>query len=209
MLASRTKNIKQEGFTLVEILVALVIFALLASITSGVIMYASEQSEHVQQDLNWLKQQQFSIKTMQQDIQHIVAQSIFDQTGKIAPPVIALPDEFIFVKYSAHEPAFPLERIHYVWDHTKLYRTTYRIDASKQEMTLPLEKEILFDSISKFDISYLSYGQGFTQNWPPGNLQIENQTPIPVAVKFDITFNNRGSQQIVINIPTTNVNRKN
>src|SRR5688500_2148990 len=79
---------KIRGFTLIEILIALAIFAILATITSSILYYTFNIRSHLLQRSNEIDALQLTIAFLQQDINHIVLRAVRSNNMQLIPAFI-------------------------------------------------------------------------------------------------------------------------
>ena len=76
---------KQQGFTLLELLIASIIFAIMAVMAYGGLDNVIRNSESSQQALKRLQQIQQSVSVLNRDFSQIVPRSIRDEFGNLQP----------------------------------------------------------------------------------------------------------------------------
>ncbi len=78
---TRTKILKQQGFTLLELLIASIIFALMAVMAYGGLANVMDSSEISKTALQRLKQLQQTVSILDRDLSQIVRRPIRDEYG--------------------------------------------------------------------------------------------------------------------------------
>lgn len=195
------------GFTLIEILIALSIFVIIAMITSSVLFSVSEQNNDLQKQLGELKNQQILVANLQQDFNNIINQSVFDNNQQVQAAFVSAPQSLSFTTSLNNSANTGLTRIEYHWNSSSISRTATAIDDKLNPKGKP-QTQTLMDKLSSVNISFLSLTGGFASNWPPANLgtaETQGTYPIPRAIKVILTFQNQERLELLFTIPTTNI----
>lgn len=194
------------GFTLVEVLIALMIFAVVATITTAVLREVIEQHIVVKSSSERFQKQVLFDAQFTKDIHSIVAQPVYSPTQVMEPAFTVLPHQISFtIETQLSSPA--LARIVYIWQPGQhlLIRKQYAIVHGIQSANF--EEQVLLRNIENIEWSFLSLGQGFSSNWPPGglgNIASLEQMPIPRAIQVAI-FQSSQKTLLLYPIPTTNL----
>lgn len=194
------------GFTLIEVLIAVAIFAIIASITSGVLHHLSMQYEHFNLHTNKLRQHLFATVILKSDLRTMVNQPVYQSDGKLLPAFDVSREQIAFTALSkSQQPA--LIRVHYLFRNHALLREVDAIEANT--IMRKLESAILLSDINTVHWQFLSYGQGFTDNWPPGNLggkTFLSRQPLPKAIRLVLSLGPKNSTiDYLISVPATDL----
>lgn len=183
----------RQGFTLIEILVALVVLAVLAVAAYGgldSIMTTRKQTEAQDKDF---RQLELAMATLTRDLEQSSARPVRYASGDRAPamqggahdvPVLSfthagLPNPLLV-------PRSGLERVAYEVDDGKLVRLFFPVLDQVLEMTP--ERQILLPGVNDFTVRFLDSSDTWQQNWPPLNAasrNAERNDPIAVEVTLD------------------------
>src|SRR5688500_612047 len=122
---------KELGFTLMEILIALAVFAILATITSSSLFYAFNTKARVAEQINRLTTLQLAIIQMERDSQQIVLRTVHGNEMQTFPVFIGEPQYLEFTRGGIanpnHEKRSTLKRVAFLCQNNKLLRRTWPI----------------------------------------------------------------------------------
>jgi general secretion pathway protein J len=201
----RSKKAKFRGFTLIEILIALIIFVIIASMTTASLHSIIQQHEILEQHSIALRDKSYAVAQLQQDAKKIIAQAVFQNDGKLLPAFEVMPKSLSFTILSKSlNPS--LLRIHYFLDKNSFIREVFAIN--NKQIDRLLDRTALFKDVESIEWGYLSYGQGFTSNWPPGALTLNASGArilIPRAIKINMNLLHQGNLNLLLVIPTSNL----
>lgn len=122
----------QLGFTLIEILIALSIFAVIAVIGSLVLRHLLETHAHIQKKEARLREVMTAMAIVRHDITQMIARPVTDTSGSELPALL-IPNrtqlEFTRTGYSNPLRAnrSTMQRVAYVFSDHALYRKTWNI----------------------------------------------------------------------------------
>ena len=184
---------KPKGFTLVELLVAIAIFAVLSALGWKVFDYIVKTK-----DQNVIHEQRLG--QLQQTYQQILRDTVqavpltANINGDIQPALVLQNGRFNFSKTGVTDPLeegiSPDERIEYQYraDEQKLYRLKYRnLNQAGQDQP---ESSVLLSEVEQFQIVVLNPNE-LTQ-WPDTSAdlnQLEHKQRLPKGIKIILTVN--------------------
>ncbi|WP_180037421.1 MULTISPECIES: type II secretion system minor pseudopilin GspJ [unclassified Acinetobacter] len=184
---------KPKGFTLVELMVAIVIFAVLSALGWKVFDYIVKTK-----DQNVIHEQRLG--QLQQTYQQILRDTVqavpltANINGDIQPALVLQNGRFNFSKTGVTDPLeegiSPDERIEYQYraDEQKLYRLKYRnLNQAGQDQP---ESSVLLSEVEQFQIIVLNPNE-LTQ-WPDASAdlnQLEHKQRLPKGIKINLTVN--------------------
>ncbi|UOH74011.1 type II secretion system minor pseudopilin GspJ [Acinetobacter schindleri] len=182
---------KKNGFTLVELLVAIAIFAVLSVLGWRVFDHI-----RVTRDQNTLHEQK--LNQLQQGYQQILRDMVqtvpltANVNGDIQPALVLQDGRFNFSKTGVTDPLeqgiAPDERVEYQYraDEQKVYRLKFR-NLNQTGRDQP-ESSILLSDVEQFQITALNPNE-ITQ-WPESGLDLnrtENKQLLPKGIKINLT----------------------
>ena len=182
---------KKNGFTLVELLVAIAIFAVLSALGWRVFDHI-----RVTRDQNTLHEQK--LNQLQQGYQQILRDTVqtvpltANVNGDIQPALVLQDGRFNFSKTGVTDPLeqgiAPDERVEYQYraDEQKVYRLKFR-NLNQTGRDQP-ESSILLSDVEQFQITALNPNE-ITQ-WPESGLDLnrtENKQLLPKGIKINLT----------------------
>lgn len=186
----RTAQKYKTGFTLVELLVAIAIFAVLSALGWKVFDYLIKVKDRNAMHEQNLGQLQEAYLLMQRDALQIVPLSS-NTAGSLQAAVILNNQRFTFSKAGVSDPLkqslSPYERIEYVYNAaekniTRLKYSNLNVTQSAQ----PLSSVILSD-VDEYQINILNPNE-LTQ-WPDSNIDVSDQKKIQLLPRgFKVKF---------------------
>lgn len=189
---------RARGFTLLELLVAMAIFAIVGAMAMGGLNAVLGQQDVARRQLQRLQQVQRAVRIMTADFSQINPRIVRDQLGSdIDPPLLAECHAEGLVCLSRdgwrnpfwRQPRGTLQRVRYRVEDDKVIREYW----NAMDVTLSNEprSEVLLDEVESFGVEYLD-GKGEIQTtWPPGQLPA-GDTSLPRGVSIIIELRDWG-----------------
>lgn len=184
---------KRSGFTLVELLVAIAIFAVLSALGWKVFDYLIKIKERNTQHEQRLGQLQEAYQQVLRDTVQIVPITA-NVAGQVQPAVMLQNGQLTFSKTGVTDPLMqgipPEERVEYIYkaDEKKLYRYKYK-NLNQTGNDQP-ETSVLLDSVDQFQIMLLNPNE--MAQWPEVTLSENDVTQakiLPRGLKINLTVN--------------------
>ena len=184
---------KRSGFTLVELLVAIAIFAVLSALGWKVFDYLIKIKERNTQHEQRLGQLQEAYQQVLRDTVQIVPITA-NVAGQVQPAVMLQNGQLTFSKTGVTDPLMqgipPEERVEYIYkaDEKKLYRYKYK-NLNQTGNDQP-ETCVLLDSVDQFQIMLLNPNE--MAQWPEVALSENDVTQtkiLPRGLKINLTVN--------------------
>ena len=166
---------KGDAFTLIEVLVSLAIFAILAALCYGALGRALDSAELLNSRMDRLQAIQRTIRLLGEDLQQLAPRPIRDELGDGFGP--ALDTNF--------QSGFALELTHGGWSNPltlprgTLQRSAYRLEEDELiryhwmvlDRTLANEAVdvVLLDGVESLLFRFLQSNGQWTEQWPPVN----------------------------------------
>ncbi|MGD8594528.1 MAG: type II secretion system minor pseudopilin GspJ [Gammaproteobacteria bacterium] len=185
----RCKNAR--GFTLLELLISIVIFGLIAAMAYSALnnmMIARSQTEARTQQLYKL---QMALTLMERDIEQIVDRPARDEFRQEQPAFMANERGEFLLEFTrtgwpnpAKLPRSHLQRVRYSLDEEKLIRSLwYVLDRAPDSERYDI---VLMDGVKSLEFSFLDDEKKPQRSWPPersnvGQILIPGQEPPPAA----------------------------
>jgi general secretion pathway protein J len=199
-----------KGFTLIEILIALTVFALLASITSSSLYYAFNTRTRVNAQAERLNSLQLAMSLIQQDTLQTVERSIRGNDMRLFPTFVGLPYYLELtrdgnVNPKSLEKRSTLIRIALICrDHKLIHRTWPSLDPVYRNT---YEEKILLKNIKNCHFNYINKNLQSLNEW---RIQTTPQQPVnqnqrlehlPKAIQVNITLKEWGVMSSLFIIP--------
>ena len=158
---------RNSGFSLLELLVALVIFALLATMTFRGIAQLATATQRINLDNRKWREVSLLIERLEEDISHAIDRPWRDQHGLVQPA-------FQGNNQSSNQytPQLDLVRL----ENTQVIRLAYRHHQQRLEMLLwpPLEQApltpasiaTLLENVASFELQFLDKQGHWRSQWP-------------------------------------------
>ncbi len=180
---------KQQGFTLLELMIASIIFAIMAVMAYGGLDNVISNSQSSKQSLQRLQQIQQSVSILNRDFRQIVARPIRDEFGNTQSYLTAGNNIDTLVEFTRGGRVNPggllrstLLRVAYQFDDETLVRLQWPHLDRTQEMEP--KKTILIDKLEEFTIRFLDDKSEWQEQWPPLNAVPGATAPHPLAIEI-------------------------
>jgi len=188
---------KNNGFTLLELLVALSIFSLV-----GVTVYSNlssmlETREHLQLVGRNLQELQSAFMLMSRDFEQAVDRPIRTEYGEEQSAMLwSERHEFLAItrngrRNPARMPRSSLQRISYRLDEERLLRESWPV-LDRGVDTIPFT-QVLLAEVLEFQVSFIGDNDKVSRSWPPLNpgFGSDNQA-LPRAIRIQLEVENWG-----------------
>jgi general secretion pathway protein J len=215
-MAMRTRSVKLidappqascRGFTLLEILVAIAIFAIVGTMAMVGYNELVSQSERIEMGAGRTRAVQSTIMRMSQDFATLEPRPVRQSMGQAMDPALrAAPstDELLELTHSgwsnpAGVPRPTLQRVSYRLDEGKLYRDYWPV--LDRTMNVEPISVMLLDEVKAISIRYMGQDREWKEQWPPLGYSGPNATVVlPLAVEINIELNDWGKLQRVVEV---------
>ncbi|HVC02429.1 MAG TPA: type II secretion system minor pseudopilin GspJ [Steroidobacteraceae bacterium] len=195
------------GFTLIEILVAMFILAIMSGLAYGTYRAARISAERTEQSLKRTRQIEFGMRMLVQDFAQIVPRPIRDPLGQSRLPCLiggtGTTDLADLTRGGWSNTAglqrSTLQRVGYQLDGTVLDRSYYTVlDPTTNDQ--PVVQRLL-TGVTGVQIEYLDMNQNWVTQWPPAALPpAEQLTARPAAVEIIVVFKDWGRVRRLVEV---------
>lgn len=146
---------ESSGFTLLELLIALFILAIVGAIISSGLHIVVTAQERINTKVAALGKLQLAMMIMERDIQQMIDQPVLDETGKTLPSLFIITHGVEFSRAGFVNPfdtyqRSTLQRVAYIQDGTNLVRITW--DALERPPKSQPENQVLLNNVKSFHI---------------------------------------------------------
>ena len=193
--------VKQQGFTLLELLIASIIFAIMAIMAYGGLDNVLSNSKVSEQALKRLQQVQQSVSVLNRDLSQIIQRSIRDEYGNTQPYLSAGNNLDYLVEFSRGGRVNPanllrssLLRVAYRFEEGKLIRLQWQqLDRAQG---IEPKQTTLIDDIENVTLRFLDDNGEWQEQWPPLNTASDSAqattTTKPAAIEIVMQLNDWG-----------------
>lgn len=186
-------KMRNAGFTLLEILIALFIFTILSTILVGALrnmMDAQTATEHKAERLRHL---QFALLMISRDVEQAIDRPVYAADGKEEQSFIGASKSFTFThagyaNLTGVLTHSTLQRTGYYWDNGALWRKSWGV-LDQAPQTQAHVRDLLED-VSEAHFQYLDKDNKFHDDWP---VEGQDEQQLPRAVRIYLTISKWGT----------------
>jgi general secretion pathway protein J len=186
---------RQHGFTLLELLIASIVFAIMSIMAYSGLDNILTSHEIAQQSLTRLREIQQSVMIMNRDFSQIVRRPIRDEFGNAQPHLKTDEGTDLLIEFTRGGRANPagllrssLQRVAYRTEENRLIRLSWNLLDRAQEAE-PRET-VLLEGLTEVNIRYLDESANWHDQWPPLNTEVsENLAKYPSPVGIEVVLN--------------------
>lgn len=194
-------NIKQQAYTLIEILVALTVFAILASITAGSMYHAFNTRDRLTKQSNQMNQIQLALMYLEKDMQHVVYRPTMGPDMQIYPGFIGKANYIEFTRELFDNDGQPtLKRIAYHCNpHELIRRQWHAVDMPNRD---DFHERVLLYHVTACQFAYVTHHHEILHQWRASALPTSpNRLPLPIGIQLTVTLQEAGSMTLLFPIP--------
>jgi general secretion pathway protein J len=194
---------KARGFTLVELMVAILILAIMATMAYGAIQNAVNNREALQENEKRLLEVQSAMRVMAQDFMQLAQRPVRQPVGdNWLPAISAQANAQPMVTFTRGGWANPagiqrpaLQRVAYIFENNVLRREHWAVlDATLSSQTVRRE---LLTKVRAVRIRYMDTGRQWREVWPVPGPPVPNALPgedmtRPIAVEVSLELDDWG-----------------
>ena len=188
-----------HGFTLLELLVAVAIFAVLSAMAYGGLRNVIDNSQQTEIAMKRMQQVQLAMLKISRDLTQLSQRSIRDEYGNSSNYILMGQGDDIFIEFTRGGRRNPAEMLR-----SHLQRVAYKIEENTlsrlhwpqldrtQEM-LPYES-VLLEEVESASIRFLDNNNEWHNEWPPLSAtgQPDGNTLALSAIEFTVTLQDWG-----------------
>ncbi|KTD55723.1 type II secretory pathway protein LspJ [Legionella santicrucis] len=196
---------KFQGFTLIEILIALAVFAILATITTSVLYNAFTTRSRVNEQSNRLNELQLAISLLQQDTSQAVERAIRGNEMRLFSAFIGQPNYLEFTRDGMVNPGSiekrsTLKRVAYVCQEGTLIRRSWNtLDTLNRNA---YEDKPLLSHLTDCHFGYLNQNLEILPEWREQAVSLnQRKEPFPKAIQVNMTLRDLGEINLLFTLP--------
>ena len=196
---------RNTGFTLLELLVSLSIFALIGVMAYSGLQSIMIQQSHTEEASQRLADLQKAYRIMRRDLEQIVVRKIRNEFGDTVDELVG-GRGFTGVEFSRAGHPNPagflrsdLQRVAYVPDQDTLLRQTWRVLDRAQD-SKP-DEQVLVEGVSRFSMNFLNAADEWLESWPPPQGLSATTGGLPQAVEVELELDNFGVINWIFRLP--------
>ncbi len=188
-----------HGFTLLELLVAVAIFAVLSAMAYGGLRNVIDNSQQTEKAMLRLQQVQLAMLKISRDLTQLSQRSIRDEYGNTSNYILTGQGDDIFIEFTRGGRRNPaemlrshLQRVAYKFEENTLSRLHWPHLDRTQEM-LPYES-VLLEKVESASVRFLDNDNEWHDEWPPLSAtgQPGGSTAALSAIEFTVTLQDWG-----------------
>jgi general secretion pathway protein J len=189
----------QRGFTLLELLIAITIFAILATFAYSGLKVVLDTENQTSQYSQRMSQLQLAFSLIKRDIEQAVDRPIRDEQGDEQSALVSggLLGRLLELTRDGYAnpmklPRSNLQRVGYQVDEETLYRLTWRILDRAQDSE-PHRYELI-DNIDELELVYFDKELKKHNQWPPDKFDPDSgeKPGLPVAIEMNLELKDWG-----------------
>lgn len=197
-----------RGFTLIEIIIALTIFATIAVITSSVLYQSFQIRERVTIQSEQLNTLQLALTLLQRDTEQLISRPVRGNEMHLFPAFIGQTSYLEFTRGGAVNPMSveqrsTLKRMAYICKRGKLIRRIWaQLDTPDRE---DYHDSILLNNLKNCSFAYMGSHQNITPVWyqDTSRESAGKKVSLPKAIQLTLTLKNWGQMVLLYVIPET------
>lgn len=195
----------QRGFTLVEMLVALTIFALMSLLAYRGLTAVLETRAHLTEDNRRWRDIALTLAQLEQDLGMAVNRPVRDSSDLVQPALVGNPQAL-----GPTDAQLSLSRMGMAWVTgvpADVQRHAYRLNnGSIEQLVWPVLDQaphsepavhVLLDRVKRFELRYLDRGGTWQPRWPLPGVAV----PLPAAVEVVVELDHGGTVTRVFALP--------
>jgi general secretion pathway protein J len=195
----RQNKRQYQGFTLIEMVIAVAIFAVMMVIAFPGLTHIAKVGEQVGQSNRRLSELQFALTYLNRDWTQVSSRKILDQYGDEQPHIV-IEDNSISFTHSGwsnllQQKRSELQRVQYLVKENQLIRQYWTsLDQATAEEPI---STVLIDGVESFIVHFIDGSEQAIERWPQGVQRVDK----PIALRVEIDVKQFGQVHRIMEIP--------
>ncbi len=200
---------RSRGFTLLELLVALAVFAILAVLAYGGLNAILQTRAETERQAARLAEIQSALTLLARDLNQAAPRAVRSEYGDALPALRGGPLAPLLLELTrggwrnpAAQVRSTLQRVGYAVEDEVLVRHSWRVlDRAQDSAAYPLR---VLTGVRRFQVRFMDEGRQWLDDWPPGVLPTQNaQAVLPrlLAVEVQIELEDLGEIRRLLPVP--------
>jgi general secretion pathway protein J len=180
----------QAGYTLIEVMIALVVFAIIAAISSGVLYHVFDIRKRVAIQANQLGELQLAATLLEHDLAQYVPRTVHTDNMQTIPAFVGTYQYMEFTRGGLANPnavaqRSGLKRVAYVCQKKQLIRRSWRVlDTASRE---DYDDRVILSNLEACSFAYISIYQQIMPEWKSFSLEgNQKMQAIPAGVEMTV-----------------------
>jgi general secretion pathway protein J len=191
-----------RGFTLIEILVALVVFAAMAAITWGALSQIARARSALAAEQDRFAAVVLTMTDIERDLRQAIARPVRGNYGEPVPALLGNADRIELSRLGYANPRAEarsnIERVLYDLDNKTLRRGRYAV-LDRAAGSVPEWRDLL-EQVGELRLRYLAVDGTWRDQWPPRDTPLEE---LPRAVELRMRLDDLGELRRVVGLPSS------
>lgn len=188
---------RAQGFTLLELLVALAVFSMVALMAYSGLRSVLQSKQVTEQRAERIQRLQSAMMMLERDLSQFVPRGIRDDYGDRQPAIRTADYGSILLEFTHAGWRNPtgiarstLQRVAYGIEEESLLRFSWTVLDRAQESS-PYKVKLL-DGVREMRLRYLDEAHEWHEQWPPAGLEPGEPVPTPLALEVSLELEDMG-----------------
>jgi general secretion pathway protein J len=206
MTNSASRSNRHRGFTLLELLLAITIFSIIATFAYAGLKVVLDTKQQTDEHLERLSKMQLGMHLLQLDIEQAVDRPIRNEYGDTEPALRSGGQSEMLLELTRSGYANPmklarsqLQRVGYLLEEETLYRVTWPVLDRAQD-TEP-RRQKLFTGIESLTLNLFDKDMKRQTSWPPLSSGVTSGSGLPKGIEMEIETKTMGNLRRVFRVP--------